>query len=104
MKLLILSINQCPEVEMTGDHGAIFETSLLSQLQPDLVHLDKLPDKEKFPANDPDGDSWGAHRRDPDNVLFGILGDDPREYNEEKARNLLKTIINWLTRLVLDVY
>ena len=97
MKFLVLAINQCPESTMIGDHGALFETSLLNQLHPDLVHMDKLPDLKSRPADDPEGDSWGVHRRDPDNVLFGILGDDPRAYDEGKAKELLASIINWLS-------
>ena len=100
MKLLVLSIHQCPEATMIGDHGAVFETSLLTQLHSDLVHLDKLPDLQNHPANDPEGDSWGVHRRDPDNVLFGILGDDPRLYEEGKARILIDVIYNWLKEQV----
>ncbi|MCB0686440.1 MAG: creatininase family protein [Saprospiraceae bacterium] len=102
MKLLVLSINQCPEAEMKGDHGAIFETSLLKQLHPDLVQMDKLPHQKAFPANDPDGDSWGPHRRDPQNILFGILGDDPRDYDDKKAQKLLKTICDWFEKRVLE--
>lgn len=100
MKLLVLSIHQCPEATMIGDHGALFETSLLNQLHTDLVHLDKLPDLKNHPADDPEGDSWGVHRRDPDNVLFGILGDDPRHYEEGKARILIDVIYNWLKEQV----
>lgn len=104
MKLLVLSISQCPEAEIEGDHGAIFETSLLKQMKPHLVHLDKLPDQSTHPANDPQGDSWGPHRRDPDNVLFGILGDDPRDYDDLKAESLMKTILNWVLIQVKSHY
>ncbi len=104
MKLLVLSINQCPETTMIGDHGALFETSLLNQLHPELVHLEKLPDLESHPADDPDGDSWGVHRRDPDNILFGILGDDPRDYEPVKAAELLAAILHWFTREVEQIY
>ncbi|MBK8504014.1 MAG: creatininase family protein [Saprospiraceae bacterium] len=96
MRLLVLSINQCPDAKMIGDHGAIFETSVLSLLHPELVKLDKLPPQETNPANDPDGDSWGPHRRDSANVLFGILGDDPRAYDDQRAKELLSTILDWM--------
>ncbi len=104
MKLLVLSISQCPDAKMKGDHGAIFETSLLAQLHPELVHLDKLPDITIHPANDPEGDSWGPHRRDPQNILFGILGDDPRDYDPVKAAELLGSILQWFTREVEQAY
>lgn len=104
MELLVLSINECPNAQMKGDHGAIFETSLLHQIHPDLVRLEKLPRKQDYPANDPGGDSWGVHRRDPDNVLFGILGDDPRAYEEEHAIALMYTLTNWLKNAVQAAY
>ena len=46
MKLLVLSVSECPQAKMKGDHGAIFETSLLYCLHPELVHLNNLPDKD----------------------------------------------------------
>lgn len=96
LKISILSISDCPNIEMEADHGAIFETSVLSQLQPDLVQLNNLPNKEEVPANDFNGNSKGDHRRDPNNVLFGVFGDDPRNYEEKKAKEILQKIINWL--------
>ncbi len=102
MKLLVLSVNECPLAKMKGDHGAIFETSLLSVLHPELVQLNNLPDKDLEPANDPEGDSWGVHRRDPNNVLFGILGDDPRAWDESKAKELYDTILKWLIKESID--
>ncbi|NND34363.1 MAG: creatininase family protein [Saprospiraceae bacterium] len=104
MKLITLSINQCPNAKMMGDHGAIFETSILSQLHPDMIHLNKLPGLEKHPANDPNGDSWGPHRRDPDNILFGVLGDDPRDYDQQKAEELYRTILQWVVDTVKKAY
>ncbi|NND08781.1 MAG: creatininase family protein [Saprospiraceae bacterium] len=102
MRLLVQSINACPAAALEGDHGAIFETSLLAKLVPELVDLNKLPDVHEHPANDPEGNSWGDHRRDPDNVLFGILGDDPRHYDEKQAEKLLSTLTNWMIKLVED--
>ena len=102
MTLLVLSVSECPQAKMKGDHGAIFETSLLSVLHPELVHLNNLPDKDVEPANDPHGDSWGAHRRDPKNVLFGILGDDPRAWDESRAKELYDSILSWLIKESID--
>lgn len=103
MNLLVESMNACPQAKLKGDHGAIFETSLLAKLEPELVSLEKLPDLDENPANDPDGDSWGDHRRDPDDVLFGILGDDPRHYDADQAEELLSTLTNWLVELVTEL-
>ena len=104
MKLLVRSIHECPTATLKGDHGAIFETSVLAQLRPDLVHLDQLPSKIAYPAADLNGDSWGDHRRDPKNVLFGILGDDPRNYDKEEAETLLSVLLQWLQNEVNAAY
>ena len=96
LDISILSIADCPNIKMEADHGAIFETSVLSQLQPELINLDNLPNIKEAPANDIDNNSKGNHRRDPDNILFGIFGDDPRNYEENKAKKILQKIINWL--------
>ena len=102
MKLLVLSVSECPQAKMKGDHGAIFETSLLTRLHPELVQLNNLPDKDEYPANDPEGDSWGEHRRDPRNILFGILGDDPRMWEESRAKELYDSILSWLIKESID--
>ncbi len=104
MKLLCLSIHECDDAILKGDHGAIFETSVLAQLRPELVHLNRLPDQKAHPANDPENNSWGPHRRDPENVLFGILGDDPRNYDPKQAKQLHETLINWLIRETDHIY
>lgn len=104
MGLRCLSINRCAEAKLTGDHGAIFETSVLAQLHPELVQLDRLPSQETAPADDPDGNSWGEHRRDPANVLFGILGDDPRDYDAPQAEELLETLVRWFAAEVENSY
>ena len=96
LNISILSISDCPNVAIEADHGALFETSVLAQLHPEMINLDNLPTKEDVPANDLDGNSKGNHRRDPNNVLFGVFGDDPRDYQEEQAKRILKEIINWV--------
>ena len=103
LKILVLSISDCPNVNMEADHGAIFETSVLSQLHPELVNLDNLPSKEEVPANDLEGNSKGNHRRDPSNVLFGIFGDDPRNFKEEQAKELMEEITNWVISEALNI-
>ncbi|SIQ99306.1 creatininase family protein [Maribacter ulvicola] len=100
LDLSIFSISDCPTVEMEADHGAIFETSVLAEIHPELVKLQNLPSKEIFPSNDPNGNSKGDHRCDPDNVLFGIFGDDPRNYNKQRAEIIIRKIIDWLVQSV----
>lgn len=100
LDLSILSISDCPTVEMDADHGAIFETSVLAQIHPELVKLHNLPDMEKVPANDPNGNSKGDHRRNPKNVLYGVFGDDPRGYSEKEAERILCKIVDWVVNSV----
>jgi len=100
LELTVLSISECPRIDMKADHGAIFETSVLAQIKPDLVQLQNLPNKEDVPANDPEGNSMGDHRRDIHNVLFGIFGDDPRYYDNDKAEILFKNIVEWVAESV----
>lgn len=100
MELSIFSISECPTVEMEADHGAIFETSVLTELHPDLVKLENLPDKDIFAANDVNENSKGDHRRNPDNVLFGIFGDDPRDCDKSKSKIITQKIIDWLIQTI----
>ena len=92
LKMQVLSTSDCPDFKMEADHGVIFETSILAQLQPELVKLDNLPQKDISTANDVEGNSYGDHHRDPDNVMFGVLGEDPRNYSEQKAKIIIHKI------------
>ena len=100
LELTVLSISECPRIDVKADHGAIFETSVMSQIQPILVQLKNLPDKDEVPANDPEGNSMGAHRRDKHNVLFGVFGDDPRCYDNEMAEILVDNLVEWVAESV----
>lgn len=97
MHVLALSFHDAPNLPIQPDHAALFETSLLAAFEPQLVHIDQLPDMESHPANDPGGDTWGAHRGDPQHTLYGIFGTDPRLYDERKGNKLGKGLIDWFT-------
>ncbi len=103
LRLSTLSISSMPDSPMAPDHGAIFETSVLFALKPNLVNLERLPSVEEQPAEDPKGNSKGAHRRDPENVLFGILGDDPRLLDATRARQLAGQLEDWLSAEALKL-
>ena len=100
LELTVMSISECPAISIKADHGAIFETSVMAQIQADLVQLKNLPDKDEVPANDPEGNSMGDHRRDIHNVLFGVFGDDPRFYDHDKAKILFNNIVEWVAESV----
>lgn len=86
------------------DHAAIFETSMLAALHPELWEIGRLPDLIEHPANDPDGNIWSSIRHEASHPLHGIFGKDPRNYDEEKAHELLDFTLNWLTSLVEENY
>lgn len=78
------------------DHAGPFETSLLSALRPELVHLEALPPLETTPSPDPDGDTRGQHRHDPTHPLYGVFGGDPRTIETRRAHELLDEVAGWL--------
>ncbi len=99
-RVVSLTDAMLPDPPLAPDHAAIFETSMMSMLEPGLVKLDCLPGVAQAPANDPAGNSWGAHRHSPDDPLFGIFGEDPREYDDSSARRLLAATVGWLVATV----
>lgn len=67
--------------EWCGDHAAKWETSIALTLMPDAVKFNYMEDNE-----------------DP---LFGICGDDPREYaSSELGKWTVDTIIHWICKKV----
>ena len=83
-------------LEMAPDHAALFETTLLGALWPELVHVDLLPPLAIAPSVDPGGDQMGPQRHDPAHPLYGIFGPDPRAYNSSQAPALLDAMVAWL--------
>jgi creatinine amidohydrolase len=81
-----------------SDHAGPFETSLLTALWPDLVHLDALPPLATAPSRDPGGDTRGPQRHDPTHPLYGIFGGDPRTVDPARAHELLDEVADWLAR------
>ncbi len=63
----------------------------------------RLPQKDSFPTNDANGNSQGDNRLNPNNVPFGIFGDDPRFYNKPKAEIIMQKIMDWLIQSVLSI-
>lgn len=104
MKVLNLTDYMLPNPPFFPDHAAIFETSMLNGIMPELVHLENIPDMESAPANDPNGDTWGAHRHNPDHPLYGIFGDDPRKCDSYSSAQLAAQAVDWLSKTVLAAY
>jgi creatinine amidohydrolase len=96
LRVMSFAVNQAPDCSMAPDHAALFETTLLAAIHPELVRLDRLPTIADAPAADPDDNPMGPHRHDPSHPLYGIFGPDPRRFDPAAARPLLDEIVNWL--------
>jgi creatinine amidohydrolase len=82
------------------DHAGVFESTLLSNFAPELVHIERLPSIDKAPSIDPGGDESGPHRHDPSHPLWGVFGADPRRPDSAQNLRLLDALV---CRLVADV-
>jgi creatinine amidohydrolase len=96
LKVVATAVNRCPDSPFEQDHAGVFETTLLSGLHPELVHVDRLPSLADHPAADPGGDPHGTHRHDPENPLWGIFGPDPREADLSRGPELVEHLGRWL--------
>ncbi|NBZ89807.1 creatininase family protein [Rhodobacteraceae bacterium CYK-10] len=102
LAVLALAVNQCTDCGFAPDHAALFETTLLAALHPDLVKLHLLPPVSTAPALDPDDNPMGPQRHDPGHPLYGIFGPDPRTFRMSQAEPLLGAMVNWLLREVRE--
>jgi creatinine amidohydrolase len=89
MKVLALAINMPLESALSPDHAGVFETTVLSKFFKETIDLGELPSLSDSPAIDPDGDPYGLHRHDPEHVLWGVFGPDPRKYDSAAADALV---------------
>ncbi len=94
LRVLALAVNMVPDLPLGPDHAAIFETTLLHALHPELVAIDRLP--PLAPAASPEPDPFGEQRHDPEHALYGIFGPDPRHFDPEGSATLLDGMVDWL--------
>jgi creatinine amidohydrolase len=92
MTVLALAINMPLDGAPQPDHAGLFETTVLSHFQLDTIDLSQLPTIEEVPSVDPDDDPYGLHRHDPEHVLWGVFGPDPRNYDPTAAGELVAKI------------
>lgn len=102
MKVIALAINMPLEEAPSPDHAGLFETTVLSRFQPDTIDMSQLPSIKEAPAEDPDGDPYGLHRHDPEHVLWGVFGPDPRNFRPEDAEGLTMKISDAIERAVAN--
>jgi creatinine amidohydrolase len=89
LRVLPIGVNQIEGLALAPDHAAIFETTLLAELCPDRVAVDKLPPMTRGPETD----SWSEARHDPSHPLYGIFGPDPRTFDQVGGPKLLDDIV-----------
>jgi len=92
LKTIALGINMHINHPILPDHAGIFETTVLSHFHPDSIDIGALPDIEEYPVENPDEDPYGTQRHDPDHVLWGIFGPDPRNFDPEIAESLVQSL------------
>jgi creatinine amidohydrolase len=101
MKTIALGINMEIKDSISPDHAGIFETTVLSYFHPECIDISALPDIQEFPVEDFDEDVFGLQRHDPDHILWGIFGPDPRNYDPELAEALVTKLSHALEQAVL---
>jgi creatinine amidohydrolase len=92
LKVIALAINMELDDSIAPDHAGIFETTVLSYFHPGSIDISALPDAREYPVEDVDEDPFGLQRHNPDHVLWGIFGPDPRNYVPEFAEALVSKL------------
>jgi creatinine amidohydrolase len=95
-RVVATAVNRCAISPLPPDHAGQFEATLLAGSAAELVHLDRLPDADMHPANDPDGDPYGVHRHEQSHPLWGVFGPDPRTADLDSGPSLLALFGQWL--------
>lgn len=97
LRVVATAVNRCPTAPLPPDHAGEFETTLLAGSSPELIHLDKLPEVDAHPANDPGDDPYGLHRHEATHPLWGVFGPDPRVADLGAGPALLAHFGEWLS-------
>ena len=99
LKVFATAVNRIEGLELAPDHAAIFETTLLAAMHPDLIQLNRLKSLDEAPLKAGEND-FGEARHDPTHPIYGVFGPDPRHFQAEKAKVLLEACIAWLVAQV----
>lgn len=97
MRLTPLAANMADdELPVKADHAALFETALLADLIPELVHLDRLVSPTQRPATSEIAEMFS----DPTHPLYGVWGPDPREMPADLPARLSQAVQRWMVAQV----
>jgi creatinine amidohydrolase len=96
MRVAASAVSRIPGLDFAPDHAGLFETTLLYGLHPELVHEERLPEKN---AGEAEADPYGAQRHAPDHPLWGIFGPDPRGFDRSRAAPLVEAVTSHLAAL-----
>ena len=92
--VIAASVNRLKGLALAPDHAGIFETTLLAALHPNMLHLERLPELAQHPLAN--GDVWAEGRHDPTHPIWGVIGPDPRHYDQRRAAPLLDAAVQAL--------
>ena len=95
LKAFATAVNRMEGLPFAPDHAGIFETTLLAAMKPDLVQLDRLKSLGDAPQAIGE-DNFGASRHDPNHPIWGVFGPDPRHFDPNQVKPLLKASTDWL--------
>jgi creatinine amidohydrolase len=101
MKVVAYAVNRIEGLKFAPDHAAIFETTLLAALHPNLVQIENLPPLRDDPKLT-DEDPFGVQRHNFDHPLYGVFGPDPRLFKQSDATLLLQNASDWLVSRVRE--
>jgi len=102
LRVLALAINMPLEDAPSPDHAGLFETTVLSHFNPETIDLTQLPSIVDAPSVEPDGDPYGLHRHDPEHVLWGVFGPDPRNYDPAQSASLVAKLTSSIHQSVSE--
>jgi len=99
LKVFATAVNRIEGLAIGPDHAALFETTLMASLRPDLVQLGNLKTIAEAPLP-VEENPFGAQRHEPTHPLYGIFGPDPRAFKHDQAGPLLEASVHWLVAKV----
>lgn len=97
MRVTASAVNRIPGLHFAPDHAGLYETTLLYGLHPNLVHEERLPEKQNDAA---ESDLYGVQRHETGHPLWGIFGPDPRGFDRSEAAPLVDAVVAHLATLM----
>jgi creatinine amidohydrolase len=100
LSVFSIGVNQIESLALNPDHAALFETTILWELHPDRVAVDRLPPASATVEPTGEGDSWSEARHNKSHPLYGVFGPDPRAFDPVRGPKLLQSVVEFLVGAV----